>query len=120
MKENLAKIIGIVFMSRTYAHQAHLKTESYATHKALDEFYTEVVDKIDSFAESVQGTTGILDIPYIGELQGDVLQPAEGLKQHLLEITELMKDVEIGYIVNKFEDLQDLYATTLYKLNNLK
>ena len=120
MKENLAKIIGIVFMSRTFAHQAHLKTESFAAHKALDEFYTGVVDKIDSFAEAIQGTVGILDIPYIGELQGDITQPAEGLKQHLLEITDLMKEVEVGYIVNKFEDLQDFYATTLYKLTYLK
>ena len=121
MKENLAKIIGIIFMSRTYAHQAHLKTESYAAHKALNDFYDDIVTKVDDFAETIQGSNiGILDIPYIGELRGDVNNPIEGLKQHLTDITELMKDCDVGYVINKFEDIQGLYMSTLYKLQHLK
>ena len=38
-KTSLGKIIGIMFMSRTYAHMAHLATPSYAAHVALNGFF---------------------------------------------------------------------------------
>lgn len=44
-----------LFHSRTAAHVLHLKTTSYAEHKALNEFYDNIVDLADSFAEMYQG-----------------------------------------------------------------
>ena len=119
MKENLARIIGIMFMSRTYAHMAHLKTESFAAHKALDEFYSALPDQADKLAEIVQGSLGVLDIP-VEPQTGDVTQPLEGLKQHLITMEQLIKDCEVGYIVNVFEEIQALYTSTFYKLTILK
>lgn len=119
MKENLAKVIGILFMSRTYAHMAHLKTESSAAHKALDDFYSDLPDLADKLAEVTQGSLGILDIPVVQQ-SGDVNQPLEGLKQHLIEMEQLMKEVNVGYIVNIFEEIQAHYVATFYKLQFLK
>ena len=119
MKENLARIIAIMFMSRTYAHMAHLKTESRAAHKALDEFYSALPDQADKLAEVVQGSLGVLDIPVEPQI-GDVTQPLEGLKQHLITMEQLMKEINVGYIVNVFEEIQAHYAATFYKLQFLK
>lgn len=44
-----------LFHARTAAHILHLKTRSYAEHKALNEFYDEIVGLADDFAEMYQG-----------------------------------------------------------------
>ena len=43
------------FHARTAAHVLHLKTKSYAEHKALNDFYDAIVDAVDAFAEMYQG-----------------------------------------------------------------
>ena len=47
--------IGQLFLARDVAHSVHLNTRSYAKHKALNEFYTKVVELADTFAEAYQG-----------------------------------------------------------------
>ena len=49
------------FHARTNAHVLHLKTRSYAAHKALNEFYDEIVGLADSFAEAWQGDYGLIE-----------------------------------------------------------
>jgi hypothetical protein len=117
-QEKVAKIIGILMMSRTYSHMAHLKTGSYAKHVALDEFYSCIVGLTDSFAEVSQGMWGRLDIPFI-PLKGDVSTPAEGLDSHLIMITSLAKGCENRALNAIFDELVQLYLTTLYKLKEL-
>ena len=51
----IAKAIGIMFAGRTVTHIQHLKTKSYAEHKALNEFYDEIIDLADGLAEATQG-----------------------------------------------------------------
>lgn len=45
----------------TVAHILHLKTTSFAAHSALGEFYSQVVDIVDGFAESYMGVYGKID-----------------------------------------------------------
>lgn len=56
------RLAGELFMRlrgvSTDAHVEHLKTDSFARHKALDEFYHEVIDDADGFAETCQGALG--------------------------------------------------------------
>ena len=40
---------------RTEIHQRHLVTGQYAEHKALNEYYDEIVGLVDDFAETMQG-----------------------------------------------------------------
>ena len=49
------ELIARCFHARTAAHILHLKSKSYAEHKALNEFYDEIIDLIDEFAEMYQG-----------------------------------------------------------------
>lgn len=53
-----SELVARCFAARNRAHTLHLQTESYAEHKALEFFYTEIVDKADEFAETYQGSTG--------------------------------------------------------------
>lgn len=116
--EVVAKIIGHMFMSRTYSHMCHLKTSSFAKHKALNEFYDEIVDLADTLAEAVQGKYDKLDIPFI-ELKGDVEDPIDGLEVQVMMLENLSKKCELEWVKNIFQEIQALYYSTLYKLKHL-
>lgn len=55
-----AEFVLRCFHARTAAHLLHLKTRSFAEHKALNDFYDAVVPLVDTFAESYQGDEGLL------------------------------------------------------------
>lgn len=115
---DIAKAIGIMFMSRTYAHMAHLKTKSYATHKALDEFYNEIIDAADELIEAAQGQYGILDVPFVN-ISGSVNDPIGGLQGHLKQLDMAMENCDEDYLMNIYQEITKLYRSTLYKLVNL-
>lgn len=117
-KEDLGTIIGILFMSRTYAHIAHLKTGSFAKHKALNEFYDAVVYIADSLAEASQGLYGKLDIPYLNMI-GKIEDPIGGITSQLKAIEKLIGSCDEDYIENILQEVQALYRKTLYLLVNL-
>lgn len=116
--EDVAKLIGTLFMSRTYAHMCHLKTGSFAQHKALNSFYDDIVDLTDDLAEASQGYFGKLDVPYIN-LVGNVNDPIKGMQAHLKAIEKLAMSCEEEYLKNIFQEIQALYRKTLYLLTEL-
>ena len=59
----IGEFLLICFHARTNAHVLHLQTRSYAAHKALNEFYDEIVDLADSFAEAYTGSYGLIEFP---------------------------------------------------------
>lgn len=115
---DIAKAIGIMFMSRTYSHMAHLKTPSYAAHKVLNKFYDDIVDLCDDLAESSQGLYGKLDIPFIN-ISGNVNDPIGALSGHLRQLESTMMNCDEDLIVSIFQEIQKLYRSTLYKLTEL-
>ena len=115
---DVAKAIGIMFMSRTYAHMAHLKTPSFAKHKALDKFYNGIVDLADDLAEGAQGMYGKLDIPFVN-IGGTVNDPIKALQSHLKQLESAMSSCDEDYLMNIFQEIQKLYRSTLYKLIEL-
>jgi len=117
-KEKVAKLVGILLMSRTYAHMAHLKTDSYAKHIALNEFYSGLVDFADSIAEVGQGMWGKLDIPFI-PLKGDVDSPIKAIESHLTMIENIAKNCDGRALNAIFDEIEGLFYSTLYKLKEL-
>lgn len=115
---DIAKAVGIMFMSRTGSHMCHLKTTSYAAHKALDEFYNEIIELADDFIEAAQGQYGILDIPFVN-ISGSVKDPIGMLQGHLSQLENTLRDLDEDYLVSLFQEIQKLYRSTLYKLINL-
>lgn len=117
-KMMIGKIIGIMFMSRTAAHMAHLKTSSYAKHKALNKFYDDIVDLADDLAEAGQGLWGKLEIPF-EQLDSDITEPITMIQKHLNRIESLAKDCEQEFIGNILQEIQALYRKTLYLMVEL-
>ena len=115
---DIAKAIGIMFLSRTMSHMAHLKTKSYATHIALNDFYDGIIDLADTLIEAAQGQYGILDVPFVNA-SGNVNDPIGMLQGHLKQLETTMSMVDEDYLMNIFQEIQTLYRSTLYKLVNL-
>jgi hypothetical protein len=99
---------------RTAAHLAHLTTRSYATHKALDEFYTALVDLVDRYAEAHLGEHGAVTFPTATPPRGD---PDEILKDYLEVIREEL-DEESDHKTKEtiLTEIEELVLSTLYKL----
>ena len=114
----IAKAIGVMFLSRTMSHMAHLKTKSYATHITLNEFYEEIIDLADSLIEAAQGQYGILDVPFINA-SGNVNDPIGMLQGHLKQLEMCMAMCDEDYLMSIFQEITALYRSTLYKLVNL-
>lgn len=49
------QFVSLVLLARDLSHIAHWKTKSFAEHKALNEFYDEILELIDGFVEQYQG-----------------------------------------------------------------
>ena len=113
----IAKAIGIMFAGRTVTHIQHLKTKSYAEHKALNEFYDEIIDLADGLAEATQGQYGLLDIPFVSLTVGK--DSVAFLKGQLAELDKVMAGVDEDYLMNIYQEVQKLYRSTIYKLVNL-
>lgn len=116
--EMLGKVIGVLFMSRTYAHTAHLKTASYAKHKALNKFYDEIVDLADDLAEASQGTYGKLDIPFVN-VTGKVEDPIGALEGHLSMIKKLVAKCSEPFLGNIVQEIEACFRKTLYLMKEL-
>jgi hypothetical protein len=117
-KAKAEKIIGVLFMSRTAAHLAHLKTPGYSKHMALNEFYSEIVELADSFAEVAQGKWGKLDFPF-DRMVGNIDKPADMLEEHMEMIKSIGEGCGVGALNNIIDEIEALYLGTIYKIREL-
>jgi hypothetical protein len=117
-KTAIAEMIGVLFMSRTYAHMAHLKTPSFAKHMALNELYDGIVGLADSLAEAAQGKFGKLEIPIVA-VKGNVEDPIRTIENHIDMLEKLGAGCGEPFLDNIFQEIQALYYSKLYKLREL-
>ena len=119
----IGRLIAILFLSRDLAHRDHLKTNSYAQHIALNEFYDAIVDLADKLAEAYQGRHGIIEnIPLLKD-ENPKSVPADMLQNHM-EMVEKLRYTAIEKTDTPLQNIVDevigQYLSTLYKLRNLK
>lgn len=117
MKTTAKEFVALLFLSRDVAHEAHLNTESYAQHKALGSFYSDVADLADKFAEAWMGRSGerLGEFPDLKTPKGDIVKI---LNAHM-EVIEEMRDFvpkEDTPLHNIIDEIVGLYLSTLYKL----
>lgn len=112
-------IIGLLFFARNVAHIEHLRTKSYAQHKALGHFYDEVIELADKLAEAYQGDQGLLkEIPLYANIPNYSID--RFLEKQLETIDTLRKEASSrSAIQNIIDEVIELYLSTLYKLRNL-
>jgi DNA-binding ferritin-like protein len=121
----IQELIALLFFSRDYGHRAHLRTQSFAQHVALDEFYKDLPEAIDTFVEAYQGRHGVLtEIPYMAtDPDPDPTQPVQVLEKHL-KMIEAVRGQAVGKEDSTLNNLLDeviaVYLKALYKLRNLK
>ena len=116
------EFIATLFLTRELAHRYHLSTKSYSQHKALQNFYENILDLTDDLAEMTQGAHGLLNIP--------ILTEKSGYKDPLYCIAEKLKYVETNRykafskddtaLQNKIDEIVETFLRTIYKLENLK
>ena len=107
--------------ARTNAHILHLGTTSFAKHKALNDFYDEIVDLVDTLAEAYQGDYGLIDnFPPRYTPYDDGLTLMKDLGDWLEKNRHQCWDADDSYLENLVDEIVTLIRQTQYKLRFLK
>ena len=115
--------VSTLMSSRTQAHVFHLQTPSCSAHKALNEYYNDIIDLIDGFVESYQGKYGIIK----GYTNVD-LQEYQSCEAIIMYFTALAMFIDRGrtqipqdpYLQNQVDEISALIHSTVYKFKFLK
>ena len=121
-KDICGELVTRCFQARTDAHIAHLLTKSYAAHKALNEFYDDVVDLADDFAENAQGRFGLLTYPQImPRHKSTSYDKPESIPKGLRSWIDEHRDecCDDSELQNIIDEIVGLCNSTIYKLENL-
>ena len=117
------EFIAKLFEVEVVSHISHLQgtgSGSYASHKALNDLYVEIVDLRDRYVESAQGKYGIFT-SYPKTI--DTREGVDMIKylEELCRLTEEHRDsLKEGYLQQICDDILELFYSTIYKLKNLK
>jgi len=112
------RFIAQSFAVRTAAHIHHLVASSYAEHIALDEFYTQLLDLTDEYAEMYLATApGTPSFPSAVPPKGTA---AGVLTSYLEDVrAEMAAEKESQAKMNTLAEIEALTLRTLYKLKRL-
>ena len=111
-------LVQKMFEARQVAHNCHLKTKSFAEHKALGGFYEKVLGLVDEFVESYQGQYGLLeDCELKVESVSNPTQYLDDCDKLFIVGREELKDPHLQNIV---DEVVALTYRTVYKLKFLK
>jgi DNA-binding ferritin-like protein len=122
----IGQFISTLFASRTQAHVFHLQTTgegSFAAHKALNDYYDEIVGITDGLVESYQGKYGIVtgySNVTLQEFQNceEVISYFETLYIYVEKSRQMLP--QDTYIQNQVDEIVALITSTLYKLRFLR
>lgn len=118
---NAAEFVGTLFLARDVSHSVHLNTRSFAKHMALNEFYNNIVDLADKFAEAYQGKYGLIG-PITLMSAKKTTNIVEFLTDQYEEIEKeryKVVDKACTPLHNIIDEIVGQYLSTLYKLRFL-
>lgn len=102
-----SKFIGILFQSRDIMHLQHLKTTSFAEHKALNAYYDSIVELTDSFVESYFGYYGRQELAVPQSTAEDAITHLKGLAKTI--------ESEYGNYPSCLQNILDEMSALIYK-----
>jgi hypothetical protein len=115
------EFIQKTFHVRTSAHNMHLKTKNYSSHKALQNFYEELLDLIDAYAEGYQGKYGLIEeYPGVFRQYATPMDLVESYVDYVNGGRTEFYAKEDTFLANIVDEIVHLSYKTLYKLKNLK
>ena len=112
------QFVSSSLLDRDLAHLAHWKTKSFSEHKALNEFYDELLDLIDGFVEQYQGYYAKrMNILRAEDTQKEDIRKVldyqvEWIEKNRYEIC----DKDETALQNTIDEIVRLYQHTLYML----
>jgi hypothetical protein len=119
-QDSFAEFVGYLKSSFEQSVVWHHQTHSYAEHKALNNFYDEIVDLIDGLVESV---SGIYDRPEDYEIdEPKNYKNSDQVKAYFKSCYDMIqkdrKDIyQESWIQNQIDEIAQLFAETLYLLS---
>jgi DNA-binding ferritin-like protein len=122
--DGIGLLLGTLMQSRNQAHIYHLQVQgmgSFAAHKALNEYYDEIVEHIDEIAETYQGRYGIIT----GYKMADTIREDNNARMYFDGLCKFVETVrkqipQDSYLQNKVDEVVALIEGTKYKLKFLQ
>jgi hypothetical protein len=106
--------------SQTQSHIFHLQTGSYAEHKALQGYYENIDDLMDSLVESYQGENDIIkNYRSLPMNNYDSKEQVIGYFEDLMGMVRELSEDFPSYLKNIVDEIEVLINSTLYKLKRL-
>lgn len=116
---SIEEFCGTLMQSVVEMWKAHLMTDRYSAHMALDEYYKEMPEKIDSFIESFLSINGkINDYKNTLEFNSNAIEYITELKSLVVDGRD--KYASTTELESAIDDILSLIDSTLYKLKELK
>jgi len=113
----MSQLVSVLMQARTQAHVFHLRTSSYAQHKALQKFYEGISELLDEYAEAYQGKYGIIN----GYKTFQVTQDPRKAKSFLISLMKMVdkarKSTRDSYLKNILDQIYELTYSTIYMLH---
>lgn len=113
--------VGTLFLARDVTHSVHLNTRSFSKHMALNEFYDNIVELADKFAEAYQGRHGLIGPISLmsAKKTGNVIEFLEGSLADIEKMRYEVVDKADTALQNIIDEIVGQYLKTLYKLKFL-
>ena len=111
------KFVGMLMNSREQAHAFHLTTNSYAQHKALQNYYEGIVPLLDSWAEAYMGRYGRLKKITRNKRFMSDSKKARPYFRSLIARIRLVKLPRDSYLKNIQDEIIGLIRSTIYMLS---
>lgn len=116
----MEEMSSALMASQTQVHIFHLQTKSYAEHKALQGYYEDIDDLMDSLIEAYQGQFGIIE-----NYQSLPISKYQSKEQVVSYFEDLMSMIEKNrkdlpsHLQNIVDTIVELITSTLYKIKFL-
>ena len=115
---NISQLFGTLQQSVVNSWKNHLKTSKYAAHMALDEYYKEMPELVDTLIENYQGIYGeVDDYKNILDFNEDPIKYLEDLRDICVNSKELLQ--QNTELESDMDSILSLIDSTLYKLKEL-
>lgn len=121
MAHKSADFVGTLFLARDVAHSVHLNTRSFSKHMALNEFYDNIVDLTDKFAEAFQGRHGLIGAVTLmsAKKTGNIIEFLEDSMKEIEDCRYEVCEKTDTPLQNIIDEIVGQYLSTLYKLKFL-
>lgn len=96
---------------------------AYAAHKALQEYYENIIELIDGLVESYQGKNGLIEFQDVDGIDNNA--GIDNIIKYFDKLISVLDKLRKGdnlqdtWIQNQLDNVEELLYSTKYKLENL-